>query len=268
MMALTKITTVVVLALIGGACLYGQTNVLDSDPIAARRRLVFSELGGYVGVGANSQGGTFTTSCNCEFSGGGGAGILVGAIFERLTRSTIVWGATLGYEGRSITSKFREIEGVVQRSPSGRDFTVPITFLHEADVQLGVVTLMPFVKYTFFEGIFGRLGGSVGYVFTSNLIHTKTLETTEVTFPNGETASVSLAGQTGSTVILEDGPVSELSALQIGLVPAVGMDIRISKKMFLSPIFQYMVPITTISAQGAGFSVRSFQFSLELRHIL
>ncbi|MCX6140999.1 MAG: outer membrane beta-barrel protein [Candidatus Kapabacteria bacterium] len=245
-----------------------QENVLDSDPIAARKRLVYSQLGGFVGFGLLSQGGTFTTACNCEFTGGAGAGLMAGLMFERLTRSRITWGATLGYDNRGVTSRFRETEGVVQTSPSGRTFTVPITFLNEAEINLHVLTAMPYMKYHFFDLFYGRVGASVGYVFSSGLSHTKTLETQTVTFPNGEIASVSLPGGGNGTVILQNGPVPDLNALQLGIVLGVGMELHLSKKMFLSPVVQYLVPITTISTQGASFTVRSLQFSIEARHIL
>jgi hypothetical protein len=105
-------------------------------------------------------------------------------------------------------------------------------------------------------------------VVSSSLEHTKTLESTEVTFPDGETASVSLPDAPDGTYTVENGPVSELQPFQLGIVPGVGLDIRLSRKMFLSPVVQYMFPLTSISAQGTGFSVSSFQFSLEVRHIL
>ena len=191
-----------------------------------------------------------------------------GFMFERLTRSQITYGVTLGYDGRGLTGRFREVEGVVQTTPSGRSFTVPITFLNEAQIALNVVSAMPYVKYHFFDLFYGRLGASVGYVFSSSLSHTKTLETDSVTFPNGEIASVSLPGTSERSVILEDGPVPDLRALQLGIMIGVGMELRLSKKIFLSPVVQYLVPITTISTQGTSFTVRSLQFSIEARHIL
>ncbi len=256
------------IVLLASTAVVAQVNVLDSDPIAARKRLVYSQLGGYVGFGANSQGGTYTTACNCDFTGGAGAGLVAGFMFERLTRSTFTWGVTLGYEGRSITGQFREVEGVPQTSPSGRTFVVPVTFLNEADISLGVLTAMPYAKYHLFERFYVRLGASVGYVVSSSLVQTKYLETATVTFPNGETASVSVPGSEDGGVVVEEGPVPDVQALQVGIVPAVGMEIRLSKKMFLSPVLQYQIPLTMISTQGVGFSVRSFQVSVEVRHIL
>lgn len=245
-----------------------QVNVLDSDPIAARKRLVYSQLGGFAGLGGVMQGGTITTDCECDFSGGGGTQFIVGGVFERLTRSQLIWGVGVGYDRRGLTGQFREIEGVTQTSPSGRTFTVPMTFLNEADMALDVVSVMPYLKLKPFGPVFVRAGALVGYVISSSLTHRKTLTTTDVVFPNGEVATAELAGVDGTSVVIQDGPVTELQPLQIGLFGGIGVDIGLSRKLTMSPMIQYHQPLTSISAQGAGFSVRSFQFLLELRHIL
>lgn len=245
-----------------------QTNVLQSDPIGARKRLVYSQIGLYIGPSFNSQGGTFFTNCNCEFSGGAKAGLMAGVIFERLTRSRFTYGAMLGYENRGINGRFREIEGVLQTSPSGRAFTVPITFLNEASITLDVLTVAPFIKYDILGPIYLRLGGSFGYVFSSALTHTKILESKTILFPNGEVADVSIPGEPSGEVILQEGPVPEVTKLQIGGFFSLGANFRLTKYMFLSPVLNLQLPFTNISPIGTDFSVRSIQFSLEFRHIL
>lgn len=263
----SAIATILV-SLITSVTAVAQVNVLDSDPIAARKRLVYSQLGAFVGLGGVMQGGTITTNCQCDFNGGGGTQFVVGAVFERLTRSQIIWGVGVGYDRRGLTGQFTEIEGVTQRSPSGREFTVPMTFLNEADLALDVVTVTPYLKLKPFGPVFVRAGASVGFVVSSSLTHRKTLTTSEVVFPNGEVATAELLGVDGTSVVLQNGPVAELQPLQLGIFGGVGVDIALSKKLTMSPMVQYFQPVTMISAQGAGFSVRSLQFLLELRHIL
>lgn len=263
-----SILAIIVLSLLTVATGVAQVNVMDSDPIAARKRLVYSQLGGFAGLGGVMQGGTITTDCQCDFTGGGGTQFVVGGVFERLTRSQLIWGVAVGYDRRGLTGQFTEIEGVAQKSPSGREFTVPMTFLNEADLALDVVTVMPYLKLKPFGPVFVRAGASVGYVLSSSLVHRKTLTTSDVVFPNGEVASAELSGVDGPSVVLQDGPVKELQPLQLGIFGGVGVDVNLSKKVVLSPMLQYFQPITSISAQGTGFSVRSFQFLLELRHIL
>ncbi len=258
----------ILMSLFAGVTVVAQVNVLDSDPIAARKRLVFSQLGGFAGIGGVMQGGTITTDCQCDFTGGGGTQFVVGGVFERLTRSQLIWGVGLGYDRRGLTGQFTEIEGVAQRSPSGREFTVPMSFLNEADLALDVITVMPYLKLKPFGPVFVRAGASVGFVISSSLTHRKTLTTTDVVFPNGEVATAELIGVDGTSVVLQDGPVADIQPLQLGIFGGVGVDIALSKKLTMSPMVQYFQPLTMISAQGAGFSVRSFQFLLELRHIL
>ena len=247
----------------------GQTNVLDSDPLMARRLVVYDQWGAYLGPVFNSQGGTIVSDCNCEFTGGGSAGFAGGVMFERLTRSQYYWGVSLGYEGRGLTARFREIEGVAQTAPSnGQQYTVPITFLNEADVSLHLLTLAPYLKYEFFDLIYVRAGGALSYVFSSNLTHTKTLESEEVTFPNGEKASVYLPNAPSGSVELQNGALEDLNPFQLAVQLGAGVDIRIGKKFFLSPMLQFVYPITSITSGETSFSVRSFQFFFEGRIIL
>jgi len=246
-----------------------QENVMDSDPLMARKRLVYSLIGPYGGLTFSGQGGTFYTACNCEFTGGAGTNFVGGIVFERLTRSTVTWGATLGYDNRSITAAFQEVEGVVQRSPTtGREYTVPITFRNEAVTGIQLITLMPFAKYHLLDWLFVRGGPSVSYIFSSTVKHTKELITETVTFPTGELATVSLPGTDQRSVVLEDGPIPQINPLQVGLTASVGLELRLGKKFILAPVAQYTFPLTTISERGDGFTIRSFQVLFEGRWIL
>lgn len=252
------------------ATLGAQENVLDSDPLMARKLLVYDQVGGFAGLSFNSQQGTIVTDCNCEFQGAAATGYVFGGMWERLTRSRLVMGALLGYENRSIEGRFREIEGVVQRAPgSGAEYTVPIEFSHVADVSLGYITATPYLKYNAFSVVFVRVGAALSYVVTSNVKHTKTLVTDTVRFPNGESASVSLpAADGGNSVVLQNGPIKDLQAFQVGIAIAGGLDIRPSKMMYLSPVIQYVFPITNLSSSAGDFSIKAFQLTVEMRFIL
>ena len=257
-----------VVGVLGAAESAAQTNVLDSDPLRARKLIVYDMFGGYIGPSFNGQGGTILTNCDCEFTGGAETGIALGLVFEKLTRSKLIWGVTLGFENKSVQGIFHEVEGVLQTAPStGQQYLVPITFGNTADVTLNYLTAMPYLKYNIIGSFFARAGASVSYIFSSNLTHTKTLESETVRFPNGETAFVSIPGAESNSVELQNGDIPEIQQLQFGLVIGAGADIRLSKKMFLSPILQYSHPFTTVSPVG-DFSVRSFQIIMEARFIL
>lgn len=257
------------MAAIGGSNGFAQTNVLDSDPLGPRRLLVYDQYGVFGGLSNNQQGGTFLTDCNCSFGSGARTGLTAGIMFERLTRSRITWGATLAYEDRSIDARYQEVEGVVQRAPSsGREYTVPITFRHTGEVSLSYLTLTPFAKYHLFEWLYLRGGPAISYIMSSNIRHTKELISDSVIFPTGEVASVALPGAGGRSVVLEDHAMPELNSLQISISAAVGTEFRVGKKVFLSPLVQYVFPLTTVTARGDGFSVRALQFLVEARVIM
>lgn len=256
------------LAILGAGRVFGQTNVMESDPLRARTLLVYDMIGGYVGLSNNLQGGTFLTACDCEFTGGAKTSFAAGLVYERLTRSRFVFGALLGYESRSIDARFVETEGVTQRSPStSQEYIVPMTFRNIAEVSVSMLSLSPFIKMTFFDVAYVRAGPSFGYVFSSGTKHTKELIDDSVRFPNGEVASVTLAGSTSKSVVIEDGPLAEVNPLQISGLLGAGFEFKFGKKFFLGPVVQYLVPFTSVSKRGTDFTIGAFQVFVEGRFI-
>lgn len=246
-----------------------QENVLDSDPLGAHKLLVYDQLGLYIGPSFNGQGGTIVTDCKCEFTGGAKAGYNFGMMFERLTRSRLTWGVSLGYEDKSVEGRFTQIESVVQNSPTtGNQYTIPITFKNSALASIGYVTGMPFLKYFMFDLIYVRAGVPVSYIVSSNLKQTKTLESDSATFPNGETASISIPGSNNGSVVVQDKPLDGVQTFQVGMAFAAGMDFKVGRKLFLGPVMQYIHPLTNVNSSDVGFSVRSLQFLVECRLIL
>ncbi len=256
------------LVVIGAGRVVGQTNVMESDPLRARTLLIYDMIGGYVGLSNNMQGGSFLTACNCEFTGGAKTSFAAGIVYEKLTRSRIVFGALLGFESRSIDARFIEIEGVTQRSPAtSQEYIVPMSFRNIAEVSIAMVSLSPFVKVTFFDVAYLRAGPSLGYIFSSGTKHTKELIDDSVRFPNGEVASVAIIGSNTRSVVLEDGPLAEVNRLQISGLIGAGMEFKFSKKFFLGPVVQYLVPFTSVSKRGTDFTIGSFQVFVEGRFI-
>ncbi|MBI2794701.1 MAG: outer membrane beta-barrel protein [Ignavibacteria bacterium] len=248
---------------------YAQENVLESDPLRARKLLVYDQIGVYAGPSFNGQGGKIVTDCLCEFTGGAQTGYAFGALFERLTRSRLIWGFALGFEDKGVEGRFTEIEGVVQQSPStGARYTVPITFNNSAVASIGYVTAMPYLKYDFFKILFVRAGVPLSYIVSSNLKYTKSLVSDSVTFPNGEVATASIPGTTNGSIVLQDGPLKNIKSFQAGISLAAGLEVGLSRTLYLSPVIQYIQPLTNVNSTGGGFSVRSLQIFLECRLII
>lgn len=263
--------------LFAGSTVYGQRLKGASTPLGPDEQPIYTWYGAYVGPSFNSQGGTYVTDCNCPFTGGAGSGMVAGLVIEHQFRNGLVLGGLLGYEGRGITGRFREREGVQQTSPSGGVYTVPITFTNEATLSFHMLSVNPYVKHHLWGHLFGRVGLSAGYVVSSDLKHTKTLETKSTVFPDGEVADV-VFGENGSgTVTLEDGPYKNLSSIQLGATLSTGYEIPLSRakrpwgmdvSAVLVPIIQIYQPFTQLSLNGSDLRVSTLQFLMEFRYNL
>ena len=245
-----------------------------STPLGPDEQPIYTWYGIYLGPSFNSQGGTFTTSCDCDFTGGAGTGLVAGAIIEHRFRSGLTIGTLVGYEGRGISGRFREIEGVDVASSSGRTYKVPVTYLNEATLSFDMVTMNPYVKSELFGNLFGRAGLSVGYVVSSDLTHTKSLLTPTLTLPDGELAEVRFGENGSGTSTIENGSYADLSSFQIGGTISAGYEIPLvySKRPWgvdatavLVPVIQYFLPISQLSLNRGDLRVSTFQFMVELR---
>ncbi|MFN6135460.1 MAG: hypothetical protein ACK475_04215 [Bacteroidota bacterium] len=249
----------------------------SSTPLGPDEKPIYTWYGLYVGPSFNSQGGTFATSCDCDFTGGAGTGLVAGLMVEHRFRSGLTIGTLVGYEGRGISGRFREVEGVVQTSPTGQSYNVPITFLNEATLSFDMVSFNPYVKSSLVGNLFGRAGLSLGYVVSSDLTHTKSLQTPRVTLPDGEVADV-VFGENGSgSVTLENGPYADLSSFQIGGTISAGYEIPLARDRrpwgmdvtaVLVPVVQYFIPVTQLSLNNGDLRVSTLQFMLEFRYNL
>jgi hypothetical protein len=253
---------------LGSLGVLAQTNVLDSDPLVARELVVYDMLGVYIGPSFNQQGGTFTTNCDCNFTGGAGAGISGGVMFERLTRSRLTWGVIASVTDRGMMARFLETEGVEQTSPTlGARYVVPVQFRNEGTVGITSMDILPYAKYIVLSSIFGRVGLQASYIFQSSMKHTKELLTETVQLPNGETARVALQEGGATMVTLQDGALPKLNTFQVAVAIAGGAELKVSKKVVLSPVVQYLYPLTSVSGAGSAFSSRSLQLLAEFRYI-
>lgn len=263
--------------LLDGTAVYGQRLKGASTPLGPDEKPIYTWYGVYVGPSINSQGGTFVTDCNCPFTGGAGTGMVAGLVIEHQFRSGVTIGGLIGYEGRGIVGRFRERESVNQTSPAGRVYAVPISFLNEATLSFDMVSLNPYVKHDIWGRLFGRAGLSVGYVFGSDIMHTKSLASSTVTFPDGEVGDVSFGENGDGSVTLENGPYKGLSKLQLGATLATGYEIPLARAKrpwgmdvaaVLVPILQVFQPFTNLSLDGSDVRVSTLQFMLEFRYNL
>ena len=58
--------------------------------------------------------------------------------------------------------------------------------------------------------------------------------------------------------------MSDVSAFQLSLQPAVGFQWQVSKRIFLVPMFEYSLPLTSVSSVDTGLRMNAFRGVVEI----
>lgn len=251
-----------------------------SSPLELGRRVVPDVLGVLIGPGFYGQNGSFDTGCPCTFSGGVGAGIVLGAMYEKNLLSpgpvwrlgTINIGARLLYEERNINAVFREYEQVSVQSlaqPS-QFFTVPILFRHLAEINFSLLTFTPYISWSPFAigalQPFAQLGFQAGYTLNGRFRHTKFVLDEVVRLPNGEEAEVAFSENDSNSLVVEDADVKDLNRLQFAASFALGADLPIGSQFRLTAAAHYLLPLTAMSsAPDQNISLTTLQILIGLK---
>lgn len=232
--------------------------------------MVFSQIGVYGGPTFLMQQGTLITDCPCEFTGGAGSGFAAGLVFERFTQFNFSWGIAAGMESVNLKAHFREREGIQQRSPAtGREYNVPAEFRHTAELSIQNFNVTPYLKYSPFSVFFVRLGANARISATGNLTHKKELTQDSVLLPTGELARLRIPdAQDGRTITLQDSPYNGFASAQLNAHITLGLDFKLSRQIFLTPLFNYSLPLTDLSSSETAFSLHQSTFIMELRVII
>ncbi len=227
------------------------------------------ETGIYFGTGLNIQSGSFLTACDCPaFEDGTGFGWKLGLLYEQDITPVLQIGAALGINQLGVTASYQYNKDRVFTTDVGGTVisdTVPILFRQQAETQFLNFDLMPYFKWTATDFFFVRLGFNVAFNIGSNITHSEEILQTTVKLPStGEIVEVTF--EDGSTkVIVEDNEFPDIVSPQFYIVPAVGFNIQLSTNIFLSPVFDYSLPLTELSGNDTNFKVSNWRFVAELR---
>lgn len=246
------------------AKLLSQDFATPLDPEKMRNQ---KEVGILFGLGQNFMSGNFRTECDCpEFINGTKFGYSIGAIYEMDFASRFMWGAALIFSNRDIYSEYQIIEDVrLQSVITGKLETAPIKFKHKANADFSYLTLMPYIKWNLTNFMFVRLGVSGSFVLNNKIKHEKELLQKTARLSSGEIVSIKIDSENEFSTIVEDGDFPQTNSFQISLDPMLGFNIPIEENLFLSPVFQYSLPLSNISEKGENFKVSGWRFILELR---
>ncbi len=255
-----------------------------SDPLTPGGFPLLEDMGVFAGVGGSFQSGTFYTACPCDFIDGTGFNYYFGLLYEKEWFPGFRYGADLIYKNNSLSSSYIEIEPVTAKSTviENKEEMIPVTTRHTADFSISYLSFQPYLKYYPFKGFYFKLGFAASMPIGSSITHTQELLQRTVLMSTGEIGIVYLTDKSGNItndtkVTISDSEYPKLNTIQLGLVPAFGFDIYLSKKSALSPSFRFYIPLTSISQYSnppsyaspvTDFSIFSWSLRLEYRHTL
>lgn len=247
----------------------------DASPLGPDQ--FFERAGGYVSAGGLRQYGSFSVDCPCQsFIGGGGSEFAIGALYERVPQNELIWGINAGYQYRSVDAMYVLREDTTLRSLNGQSVfpNVQIPFRHASTLSFSSFTVTPYLKYFLTKTLFARLGASAGLVVSSSKDFRKILLTNSVTLPNDDVVRIQLdraaleaSGKrlaNDNEVVLQEGAMSDGSAFQLAVQPAVGFQWQVSKRLFLVPMIEYSLPLTSVSTVDTSLRLNSFRGVVEI----
>ncbi len=207
------------------------------------------------------QDGTLETSCG-RFTGGAQTGFMIGTMIRRrIGTSSFAYGIRAAYEHRNINAVYNEYELIddIPSSTPGQTLKESILFRNEADVDFSLLSFTPFVEWSPAWQSFIHLGLMPQFILSSHITHTKKAAQETVTLDDGQVVYISFTEDNPSQATLQDGSLPDVQAFQLGLAGGFGVDIRISDRLMITPLYQYVIPLTTLSKNGEAFKIRASQ---------
>lgn len=255
-----RLLSLIVAFLLIGEIAYSQQGAevdLDLTPLTLKDTRPQEDYGYIFGLGQNFQGGKQYVQCpDCIFEGGAGFSFSLGMLYEHELFRGFRLGGQVLYNDFSFSSRFSETE--MHRDPE-TGVEVPIEFAHDSRFRLNAVTAAPYIKYYPWEFMYARLGMPIAYIFANNVQHDKALLGRSVS-QGGVDYEIE-----GVDATVENGDITGINSLQLFMSAAIGFDFKLSRNMYLSPLFEYYIPFTEISTHGEASKVNNWKLVFELR---
>jgi outer membrane protein with beta-barrel domain len=239
-----------------------------SSPLKPKSPPKQAEVGFLFGLGGNHQSGIYQQpNCDtCKFEGGNGVGYTLGFVFEQDFTSYLQWGASFRFVSKSIEASFLKTEDVNLVSiEDGDSYIRPIPFENTAEYDINSLSFQPHIKWSVFPWAFIRLGIGATYITSAHFTHTKELLKFSDTLDTGGWGPLELDGDNPKIGVVDDIDMPNISKIQFSLEPSIGFNFEISRQIYLSPVFQYSIPLTNLVSDQADFNISNWRILIELR---
>jgi len=216
----------------------------ESDVLSARPTLYL------LGLGAGAYGyrhiGSFSPSCDCDFSNASGIGALGAVEFS-------VYYPKLGFAIKAMLS-YRDYSADFTRKSSrwsvvaGDNPDVLIEYENSSHVILRYLTLTPSIAWYFpFSSVFISGGLEIAMPMENRYDHVERILTEGRTFYNGSTENV----------LLEETDIPGSGKIGLGISASIGVDIFVADWLYLTPQTGATLPITSVSSSDDSWQVTS-----------
>ena len=225
-----------------------------------------------LGFGKHQQQGTFFAACGCTFQDGTGTGLVGSLVFELPLDYEWSIGLKAGIDFKNTSSTTAGLDSTViaNANPNGKDTSYALGYMavdRTGTVKTTYAVIAPYVQYQFFRmGPFVQVGPSIGFLIANHFNDLRTLPSTTASV--GGTDYTDLRFQTSGTTeeTAEDGAITDVSSLRIGLLISAGYNISVSERSVLSPLLTYDFPITPIrTSLASGWKIGSLYASAVLK---
>jgi hypothetical protein len=264
------------LALTSGAFAQKPVTVGDeelSSPLAPGVTFYRFRLGATLGAGPAFQSGELKTDvCDCPaFTDGAGHTLAAGLVGEYYATANLDFGLLLALDYKTINALYREYEAVpLKQTATGEIINQRVQFRHTTDASVTALAVHPFVKFHPYKGIFVRTGPSFNFAMSSSLRHEKELLDRTARLPNGEEVELSLNLSdprvfSATKALIQDTELPGIKSPAMLWNIAAGIDIRAGRKMVITPLFQYSLPMSDISSSGSAFRMSGWLIMAEVK---
>ena len=214
----------------------------ESDILTARP--VKYLLGVGIGAYAFLHRGSFSPSCDCEFSDEDGISVMFAGEFRvRYPKLGFAYGIFISYYDASATFTREEVRRSVV---VGDDPFVDVRYRSTSDVALQWLSVTPeFLWYVPRSELFLSIGGELGIPLEARYNHVENILTPGFTYYDGSTENL----------LLEEQDIPGGAGLRIALAGAIGYDFYFTPMLGITPRVGLTLPLTSVSTSDEGWSV-------------
>ncbi len=239
-------------------------------------------LGLEVGFSSAYQSGSYSAGCEI-FEKGAGLNVIIAAAYDQEFAGDFRFEALLGYQGRSISSRFNTREPIALATE-----TVPVIaqvdFENFGDANFSYLFLQPGVKFYPFKNLYGGAGMSVNYLLGASTQYRKDIISRTIELPELGLSEVFYSEDQSSdpySMVYASESRDDASSITVDAVLMLGAEFYVGptvatpiesgqkRKLAIGPRLQYIIPFTNALSDGErAISLGAFQFLVGFRYEL